>query len=171
MKKISEITRTECFFTMQLYLATQKYFDDMSIFLKYKLRLPQSSVLTDSGFEVCLFRDFAKENLIKKQNSSFQKQTFDNVFVFSDSLIVLTEAKAQQKFSHKQINKMLEAKKIIEKSNLYEKVLLLGLHSSKYNPMNETVLGFDAIITWDELANNFSNYSVHFKRAEDLYGN
>lgn len=50
-----------------------------------------------------MFRDFAKRNLIERQNKSLEKQTFDLAYLLSDGSSVLIEAKAHQKFNLNQV--------------------------------------------------------------------
>jgi len=170
IKKLSEITRTEVFFTGSLYHACIKNKDAIESLLISKLGLEETEVITDSGHEVCFFRDFAKEGYINRENASFEKQTFDNVFIFSENTVVLIEAKAHQGFSPKQVRYMPDAAEKIKKSRQlpFEKVHLVGICSSKYSPRPNTVRDLDAVITWAEVAMCFHDDSV-FLRADNIY--
>ncbi len=169
--KLDEITRTEVFFTGHLYQVSLTNREAMQGLLRDKLHLQNDVTIIDSGFEVCFFRDFAKKDLIEPQGKSLGKQTFDNVFILSDNSLVLFEAKAHQKFSPKQIEKMKDAAQLIENSRVcqYKKVFLIGLHSSKYSPKRSTVSGFDAVITWREVAEHLGDTDNIFSNADKIY--
>ncbi|WP_261822837.1 PD-(D/E)XK nuclease family protein [Vibrio neonatus] len=171
MKKLSEITRTEVFYTSHLYYGCLNDSESFQTLLIKTLGLSRSVKIVDSGYEICLFRDLAKAGYIDRENKSFEKQTFDNVFVLSDESIVLIEAKANQKFSPSQINNMILAKEKIQSSNdlPWKKVHLLGLCSSKYKPKNTTIKDFDAVITWAEVAACLSDMRSIFERADNIY--
>ncbi len=161
------------FFTAQLFFKSLKKFEAIESLLFSKLPISDENRIIDSSFEVCLFRDFAKENLIERQGKSLEKQTFDNVFVLSDKSLIIVEAKAHQKFSPNQIKKLHQAKEIILKSKLSDvnNVYLIGLHSSKYSPKNTTKNMFDACITWIEIAAILGDEEMIFKRADEIYNN
>lgn len=170
MKKLREITRSEIFFTSSLNHACEKNIVLFQELLIKKLAIDPRVKIIDTGYELCLFRDFAIDGKIERQNKSFEKQTFDNVFVLSNNSIILVEAKANQKFSPAQIAKMVEAKEIIQKSkSLWNKVYLLGLCSSRYSPKSETTQSFDAVINWSEVAECFSENKAIFERADSIY--
>ncbi|BDA62257.1 hypothetical protein K5M76_05585 [Shewanella xiamenensis] len=170
MKKLSEITRTEVFFTSSLHHAYVSDREPLQTLLINKLGLDSGVEIIDSGYEICLFRDLAKEGYIGREDKSFEKQTFDNVFVLSDESIVLVEAKANQKFSPNQIEKMVLAKEMIQSSELpWNQVYLVGLCSSKYRPKATTVRNFDAVITWAEVAVCSNEHRAVFERADNIY--
>lgn len=171
MQKLSEVTRTEVFFTSYLYHEFMREPDAFEKLLLGRLKLFDAGVkIIDSGYEICLFRDFAKAGYIDRLDKSFEKQTFDNVFVLSNKAIVLIEAKAHQKFSPGQIAKMVDAKKEIKKSKLHwNKVYLVGVCSSKYTPKPETVKGFDTVLNWKDIDQCFSEPTGVFKRADTIY--
>ncbi|CAA0092726.1 Uncharacterised protein [BD1-7 clade bacterium] len=170
MKKLSEITRTEVFFTSYLHHAHVSDSTPIRDLLADKLSLNVDVQIIDSGYEICFFRDFAKEGYIEREDKSFEKQTFDNVFVLSDNSIVLIEAKANQIFSPTQIKKMLLAKEMIEGGKLpWSKVYLVGLCSSKYTPKADTIKDFDAVITWANVAACLNEQKEIFERADKIY--
>lgn len=172
IKKLSEITRTEAFFTGSLFHASNMKKGAIEALLISKLELDEASEITDSGYEVCFFRDFAKEGYISRQNASFEKQTFDNVFILSDEALVLIEAKAHQGFDPKQIDHMVKAANLIMDSKLpFKKVYLVGICSSKYSPKPRTVKQLDAVITWSEIAKCFGDDAGIFVRADEIYNN
>ena len=170
MKQLSDLTRTEVFFTSSLHHAHKDNPRVIAELLSKKLRLPSSLNVTDSCYEVCLFRDLAKAGHIERQSKSLEKQTFDNVFVLSDNSIVLVEAKAQQCFSRSQLAQMENARKIIIESPLpWKQVYLVGIISSRYSPKAETKKKLDGIINWSELSEAFASYSRVFDRADSIY--
>lgn len=171
MKQLSDLTRTEVFFTSSLHYAHQDNQHAIAKLLSKKLGLPDSLNVTDSCYEVCLFRDLAKAGYITRQSKSLEKQTFDNIFVLSDNSIVLVEAKAQQCFSNSQLNQMKKAREIIMQSSLpWVQVYLVGIISSRYSPKVETINKFNGIIRWSELSEVFTCYRKVFDRADSIYG-
>lgn len=168
--KICEITRTEVFFTVSLHYACMDQKNGLQELLKNKLNITKDIEIIDSGFEVCLFRDFAMAYSLEREDKSFEKQTFDNVFIFSDGSIVLVEAKAHQGFDPKQIKKLVEAAEKIESSDIpFSKVYLVGLCSSKYNPKPSTIAKLQAVVTWNEISTCFRDEEGVFQRANDIY--
>ena len=173
LEKIAKITRTECFFTSTLFhdvmLNPLPFENLLTKKLKYRITIPAKIV--DSGYEVCFFRDFARVNLIERQDKSFEKQTFDNIFVLADDTMIIMEAKAQQTFSLDQIANLVKAKDKIEESNLcpIKKVVLMGLHSSFYTPKETTASNFQALLTWDEISDIYSHNALIYKRADYIY--
>lgn len=173
MKKLSEITRTEVFFTSYLhhaFIASPFLFERL---LLKSIGKDETVKIVDSNYEVCLFRDAAKSGYLDaRENKTFEKITFDNVFVLSDNSIVIIEAKAQQGFKLAQIENLDAAKgKIINSSLPWKTVYLVGLCSSKYTPKKDTLKKFDGIITWADIAECFNHERVVFKRADDIYDN
>lgn len=173
MNKLSDITRTEVFFTSYLhhaFIASPLLFERL---LLKSIGVNNKTSIIDSSYELCLFRDAAKSGYINtRENKSFEKVTFDNVFVLSDNSIIIVEAKAQQGFNSKQIKNLEHAKKKIKNSALpWNKAYLIGLCSSKYSPKEDTAKKFDAIITWADVADCFDNERMIFSRADSIYNN
>ena len=172
---LQKITRTEVYFTSHLYQVSKNKPAEMGALLCDKLHLSKEVKIEDSSFEFCFFRDMAKNELIERlddsQRKSFEKQTFDNIYILSDKSIVIIEAKAQQKFAPKQINALVDAKNIIKDSKVFpcEEVYLIGLHSSKYAPKDSTINNFDSTITWAELAKCLGDDERVFARADKIY--
>ncbi|MBE9397876.1 hypothetical protein IOQ59_11465 [Pontibacterium sp. N1Y112] len=168
--KLSDITRTEVFFTGSLYRACENENSGIEKLLKDKLGIGGTVEIIDSSFEVCLFRDFSMAYSLERENKSFEKQTFDNVFVLSDGSIVLVEAKAHQGFDPKQIQQMKKAaEKIVASDIPFNKVYLVGLCSSEYTPKLSTIASFDAVITWKEISSCFNDEKHTFMRADSIY--
>jgi predicted choloylglycine hydrolase len=171
---LASITRTEVYFTSHLYHISKNNKSQMEAFLRCELNLSQTVVIVDSSFEFCFFRDMGTaERMKREKDRSFLKQTFDNIYVLSDDSIVIIEAKAHQKFNPEQIETLYKAKEKIIKHSNYKSVYLIGLHSSKYSPKKQTIegvngnRGFDATITWKDLAKCFDD--AIFTRADQIY--
>ena len=172
LKLISQITRTEVFYTASFHFACNEHPGITNHLLQTKLNLSRDISVKDSGFEVCLFRDFAKAGLLPQQGRDLQKQTFDNVFVLSDNSVVLLEAKVHQGFNNKQIEQMQTARRILEDhGKLWSKVRLLGLCSSEYTPKPDTRAQFDSLMTWRELSECFDSHRALFLQADGIYQN
>lgn len=178
--KLDEITRTEVFFTAHLYIACKTHKNLVEKLLIEKLKIDENTKIIDFGFEVCLFRDFAKAGIFKRigdnstNKKSFEKQTFDNVFILSNNSInsiVLLEAKVHGRFRPDQIKNMKIASEIIKEkeSSRFNKVYLVGLHSSKYSPKEITTKDFDTLIKWKELEEYLPSYRSLFSRADEIY--
>jgi hypothetical protein len=178
----NSITRTEVFYTANLHFASINNTELLRQLLQTKLPISDQTKITSSNFELCLFRDLAKAELIDRVNDAdikklkhiksrkaIEKITFDNAFLLSDSTLILIEAKVQQGFSKPQLNVMLEAAKILEHTGLYRKVYCVGLHSSKYSP--RSLYGLDAMITWREIIEYIGDPDQIFARADLLYRN
>ncbi len=131
----------------------------------------------EPGFEVCLFRDLQKvNNPIKIGNKEFSlKRTFDLV-LFSETLLIIVEAKANQQFHKKQLesihNEEINIKRFL--SGIYDykcpDVLLIALISEKYHPKDETKSQFaNHIIFWNEIANYYPDSYEIFHNANDCY--
>lgn len=168
---LSEITRTEVFFTSYLHHA---FITSPFLFERLLLKsigIDDTVKIVDSSYEVCLFRDMAKIGYISiRENKAFEKLTFDNVFVLSDNSLILIEAQAQQGFNSKQIKNLELARHKIETSTLpCERVYLIGLCSSKYSPKADTIKRFNGVITWAEVAECFKNEHAIFERADNIY--
>ncbi len=173
-KLISEISRTEVFYTASLHFACEesKNLRAISDVFRKALKIEDDVTVVDRGFEVCLFRDFAKAGLLNRQDNRFEKQTFDNVFILSDDSIVLVEAKVHQGFNNQQIGQMKEARTILESQDTpWSKVYLVGLCSSKYSPKQDTQDQFNAVIRWSELSSALNSHEALFTQADSIYQN
>jgi hypothetical protein len=173
MKRLAEVARAEVFFTAHLYFACKSNPEGFANLLRRELALDQDVEIKDLGFEVCLFRDLSKAGLIPRlseSRKSFEKQTFDNVYILSDDSIVLVEAKAHGKFDLKQLDKLGRASKILSNDlKAFSRVYLVGIHSSLYSPKTSTMEPFDARLTWSKLSVVFPGYADIFNRAEEIY--
>ena len=104
-KKWAQITREERYFCSHLYhflIGKEKEFVDWlneTIVTDFN-----SDQVWEISFEVCFYRDFYKAFRKKeKPAKDLRKRTFDLV-LFSESEIIIIEAKVQQPFKEKQIN-------------------------------------------------------------------
>ena len=123
------------------------------------------------GYEVCFYRDYAKHIVI--DNSYSQKRTFD-LCLFSESRIIVIEAKSHEGFNNKEMNIYKSDIKYIKESlNKKEdenfKVNLIALCSSNYmeNCKNSTRNNFDLMMTWNNLYECTNN--IVFKKADSIY--
>ena len=145
LPKWSEITREERFFTCLLFhdlvQNPQPFWDR----LRGELAVERDAAVVDVGYEVCFFRDAAREDLIERSRL-LEKQTFDLVLTLSSQAIVVIEAKAQQGYGMGQLEQLASAKAIIEASPKcpVRKVYLAGLCSSNYKlrPLTGSTTGW-----------------------------
>jgi len=170
MQKWSEVTREERFFTAMLFQAVMKDPGPMTDILRSTFGFSEGVRIVDVGYEVCYFRDAWLVRLIQNRQSSLEHQTFDLVFWLSDGSMVIVEAKAQQAFDTKQVQKLKDARPILLKERCAKEVLLLGLHSSNYHPTTASS-GFDKCLAWNDLvqAGIYPTMAAHFSRADSIY--
>jgi hypothetical protein len=130
------------------------------------------------AIEVCFYRDL---NVHQKQASTHSgmvkrpyslKRTFD-LTLFSDDVVVVIEAKAQQPFNDMQLEVFrrdrTEVAKAIGISE--DSVYLLGLCSSKHEVSKEAIECFHGkILRWSDLAIYFDDDLV-LQRADAIYEN
>lgn len=97
------------------------------------------------------------------------KRTFD-LCLFLEEEIIIIEAKAQQGFKIDQLSSFDEDHFLLKKL-LKNKinVKVIGLHSSHYSLSADTITYFDAVITWNEI---YEEYPIPYKildRANKCY--
>lgn len=173
-----DISREERFFTSVLHHETLNDVKPLSNMLCKLLNLDSGVEIKEVGFEVCFFRDGAKDgiNIIERQNPNqrkkLEKQTFDFMVFFSDDSVAIIEAKVQQGFNTKQIEALIKSKELIEKSNKkpITKMYIVALCSSMYKPKNATLEKFSAKITWENLKEIYPSNKDIFERANSIYG-
>lgn len=174
-----DISREERFFTSVLHHEILKDDKPLSNILCKLLNLDSGVEIKEVGFEVCFFRDGAKDefSIIERQNANdnrkaLEKQTFDFMVFFSDESAAIIEAKVQQGFDTEQIEALIKSKKIIENSKKkpIKKMYIVALCSSMYKPKNATLEKFSAKITWEELKVIYPSNKDIFERANSIYG-
>ena len=177
MKKWSEITREERYFTSVLHHEMLCNLTPFSEMLCDRLKVGPGVKISEVGFEVCFFRDGARDefSIIERQSENrkeLEKQTFDFMVFLSDGSAAIIEAKAQQGFDSEQIDALINSKNIIENSikKPIAKVYLVALYSSKYEPKSTTREKFSAEITWAELKDKYPSSKDIFERANSIYG-
>lgn len=169
--KILDITREERYFTSFLFHAVRENPRPLLKILKERglfKTIPDHFV--DLGFEVCLFRDYARKNLIRR-HKQYEKVTFDLLLQTKDKLVIF-ELKAQQPLSIKQTKYQLEAIAALknEENFLKLEIILCAITSSGYNPKITQQL-ISRVSTWDELALAYPDYGSIFSRANEIYAN
>lgn len=169
-KMWEDISREERFFTSMLFHDVRNESDPFVGFLATKLNLDPAPKFVDIGYEVCFFRDAAFDGLIERE-VEFEKQTFDLLISLSDARMVIIEAKAQQPFGTEQLEKLAQARSIIQVSKLWpvKTISLVGLHSSIYSPGMTTKDYFDATLTWNDVAKAYPANQDIYHRADSLY--
>lgn len=171
--KWSDNTREERYFTAALFGALLDNVDPFWSLLRPRLGIANEVTIVDIGFEVCMLRDLAHANHIKRE-AALEKQTFDFVLTLSNDALVLIEAKAHQGFLTRQLENMARTANILlNNSDLgISHVHIAGLHSAKYAPSNvRKQFPAMALLTWLELAPAYPNLSSQLKRANDIYNN
>jgi hypothetical protein len=176
-KKWSEISRDERFFCSHLYFELRKNPSPLLNHLYTLGIIKQNDIFSEMwevAFEVCFYRDFIF-NLGYKGNTKigstaykeFLKRTFD-LCLFSESHIIIIEAKAQGGFGLTQLksitNDISLIKEIVEDTC---EVSLIGLASSKYKPRKTTKTVFSEIISWKTLFEWYQD--PLFLRADDTF--
>ena len=172
----SQITREERYFCSHLYHLLIGKEKEFVIWLNNTLGEhfnPDQE--WEISFEVCFYRDFYKLNG-KDLPEELRKRTFD-LCLFSETDIIIIEAKVQQPFKKKQINDLREDVVILEEMLIADSVkitpLLLGSETffknleGKYGKGVETFITGIKFITWEKL---YQKYQLDFlKVAEDKY--
>jgi hypothetical protein len=121
----------------------------------------------EPAFEVCFYRDL-RHLRGKTVDVISQKRTFDLCF-FSDDVILIIEAKAQQPFDLGQLPLFKADKLEVHKETGVANVVVLGLASSKYSPSPAVMETFDGkMLTWRDLSSLYSDDPI-LLRADTLY--
>ncbi len=168
----NRITREERYFTSLLYHELRQDSAPLLKALGKQMDFPAGTVVKEAGFEVCFFRDAYHSCLIDRYEH-LEKQTFDLVLFLSSNHMMIIEAKAQQGFKLDQIRMLLDAKDKIAKSGFRPatEVSLVALYSSRYSPREHTLENFAARITWQQIADIYSESECRedFERADSIY--
>jgi len=174
-KPWSQITREERYFCSHLYhflIGKEKEF------ISWLNEILKTQFLDDQeweiSYEVCFYRDFYKEfPNTEKPLKNLRKRTFDLV-LFSESDIIIIEAKVQQPFKKEQIkelkNDVKNLLKLLEAHDVNIAPLLLCsqkyLNNLKKYGDSQLLKGLKTI-TWNDL---FVKYDKEiFSVAEDKY--
>ncbi len=167
-KSWTEVTRDERFFCAHLYFDIKQ---NLTPFLNL---LKDFGIITDDekdknkwdiGYEVCFYRDFiyrigynGETHIGKTEFHNLGKRTFD-LCLFSETKIIIIEAKAQQGFDNDQMDSFID-----DKERLLPKLIgnnidikLIGLISSEYHPVDKTRDNFNAIIDWKKIWKSYPN--------------
>ena len=121
----------------------------------------------EPAFEVCFYRDLWHLQGRKGKPHS-PKRTFD-LCLFSEDAIVILEAKAQQAFEAKQLERFKSDCKEVKAITGVGKVWLFGLASSRYKLTPSVSEAFGSpLLTWRDLAEIYGDDPV-LKRADKLY--
>ena len=160
-KTWSQITREERYFCSHLYhflIGKEKEFVSwLNETLKTNLNNDQE---WEVSFEVCFYRDYYKTYpKTKKPSKDLRKRTFDLV-LFSDSDIIIIEAKVQQPFKEKQIKELrfdidylqdfLSSKVKVSAILLASKQFYLNL-KNKHNKKDKAFISDFHQISWRQL--------------------
>ena len=178
----ADVTREERFFCQHLFALCLKHGVERVLSCIYKNDYGSGSsrnVEWEPAFEVCFYRDllhlrnmrdarYSPETNCPRKPRFSLKRTFDFVF-FSETAIVILEAKAQQGFDGKQLEGLKCDRKLVKDLTKVENVWVYGLASSQYKPRTSTIEWFDApLLTWSCLANAYDGDEI-LERADALY--
>jgi hypothetical protein len=173
LPKWSALTREERFFTCIL-------FGDLACdprplwgLLRNQIGYSRSVRVIDQGYEVCLFRDAARPKYgLVRRHEELEKVTFDLILTLSNRAMVIIEAKAHQSYSRAQIEVLHRCQKILQNTRTWpaKPVHIAALCSSRYQISDRTRGDFDALITWGQLAESYSDNRSHYLHADSIYG-
>lgn len=168
-KTWQEITREERFFCQHLYqriLAQSPIEFVCYINNQYNVGIDINDVF-EIGYEVCFYRDIWQFR--EKTGALYsQKRTFD-LCIFGEKSIVIIEAKAAENFDCSQNRSFLLDVEEVRKLTSVNKVILIGLCSSKCKVDNDSEITFSGVfLRWKHLASHYSN-DVVLQRADDVY--
>ena len=168
-KRWGEVTREERFFCQRLYELVRS--NTVSGFADYvsetlKLQLPRGAEW-EIGYEVCFYRD-----LWQLRNRSGElyspKRTFD-LCLFSDTAIVIIEAKAATGFDQEQNRTFVADVAQVRKETKLDAVHLIGLCSSRCKFDDETAMTFHGrVMYWSDLSARYGNDAI-LQRADEIY--
>lgn len=183
-KDWKEITRDERYFCCELYFeirkAPNRFIKWLNKILVLELNKTEINQQWETAIEVCFYRDYVNnigtcntKNISKTKYSP--KRTFD-LCIFSETHIIIIEAKAQQGFKRNQLESIKEEKKnltslIKEGAKIKEcpQIIIIGIVSSEYQPKPTTKKLFSGMITWLELAEIYTKNNKIYLTANKLY--
>jgi hypothetical protein len=190
-KSWAKITREERFFCAELFFLIRKKGEARKPFFKLlaeklSLKIEESQYDSfDVGFEVCFYRDVLWEHGKKVRETLYPpKRTFDLALMSNDDLYLI-EAKAQGRFTIKDLATIKRDKTRIKKLCKRLKVKLPEVHtialvSSGYrDKLLKKLLKkgrFEQVVTWAEVAEKYQGdehkrAQEAFERANAVYGN
>lgn len=167
-KPWAEITREERYFCAELFFEIRK---DTKKFIQFLNSNPTFNLNIDEeweiGFEVCFYRDFlysiGKSVKVEYNEIKFpQKRTFD-LCLFSQSTIVIIEAKVFENFDDKQLNSLdkdvFEKRviKVLSSENSGLNIIGILIHSSKKKIIKSRLSDKFEKFTWENLYKYYNN--------------
>lgn len=168
-KRWSEVTRDERFFCQRLYeLAKSEPADAFAQYISQELKLGLSRDCEwEIGYEVCFYRDLWQLRGRDGQLYS-PKRTFD-LCLFSESAIVIIEAKAAVGFAHAQNTVFAKDIEEVRRLTQVQNVQLIGLCSSRCVLDRDCEAFFHGkVIRWKDLAERYGGDAI-LARADDIY--
>jgi len=179
--KWENITRDERYFCCELYYEIRKNPRSFVKWLNNNCNLAFSERNLKQNWEaaneVCFYRDIIKvlgfngvHSIGKTKLSDVAKRTFD-ICLFSETHIVIVEAKAQQSFRTDQLTSIKSDKKKISDmfNGIRPKVIFIALFSSKYKPTAAALNCFDnKYIYWSQVGEKYNNTLL--LKADGIYG-
>ena len=98
------------------------------------------------------------------------KRTID-LALFSNSQIILIEAKAHQGFTSKEVESFSNDKTSTQDCTGVSTVHTAGIVSSKYSPRSTTLKDFSLtpLLHWSDLAKLYEQSATIFLRADEIY--
>lgn len=164
------VTREERYFCSEFHFLLRQDPNRFINWLNGKLtnKLTNDHLLSDweVGYEVCFYRDYSRMVSVLPPGFS-PKRTFD-LCLFSESAIIVIEAKAQQGFGAKQLYEISRDRESLERIVGPDvEIRLIGLIASAYGPRPNSRKHFDAIISWLELAGLYNSEALRL--ADGLF--
>lgn len=178
-KKWTQITRDERFFCAELYFF-YKMMPLKLIELMYKSGRVECLVPEDLknqwsiGYEVCFYRDMIfhlnKQRTEKIFIDDFsRKRTFD-LCLFSETKIIVIEAKVQQSFGQKQLKEFEEDQNLLTKLRLYANLPVVHIVALASDIYFQNALKFGRKIIPELFAKNYFTWKDVFNDTnEELF--
>jgi len=167
-KSWAQVTREERLFCLQLYCrirerGAQGFIEFLNSRIDARLDLAANWEL---AYEACFYRDL-RHHRGRKGAMISPKRTFD-LALLSDDTIVVIEAKANQEFAPDQLKDFALDAERLRSATAVERVLLVGIASSRYVPPQCVRDCFGAsMLAWRELAVLYDDELLH--RADEIY--
>lgn len=167
-KSWADITREERYFCAELFFDIKNNTKAFIYFLNKRLKTEFNiDQQWEVGFEVCFYRDFLYDKGLKVREMDYSdKRTFD-LCLFSETDIIIIEAKADQKFDSAQLadlkDDIIKIKEILGEKYNKVKVKAYLLNSSH---REREIKNFEKF-TWFDLFSLFNSNPV-FLSADNL---